>query len=85
MEPYRPLVDWYIMEYLETCSEMSYQLTKEDKIALLEIPVMTVRMGDKSHPLMVAVQHTTAGLMQCYEGKKRKNSISHDCEPCRDI
>lgn len=72
MEPYRPIVDDWVMKYLETQEEAPVELGKEEKAYLLQIPVLDVTIGKKSSPLMVAMQRTTAGLMRCFEGTLRK-------------
>lgn len=72
MEPYRPVVDDWIMDYLEENDEVPENLNKEHKGYLLQIPALDVTVEEKSSPLMVAMQRTTAGLMQCFEGVSRK-------------
>jgi len=72
MEPYRPVVDAWVMEYLNEKDEIPEELGKEEKAYLLQIPVLDVMIGKKSSPLMVAMQRTTAGLMRCFEGTLRK-------------
>lgn len=64
MEPYRPYVDQLIVELLDSYPEEE-ELTPEIKRALLQIPVIDVVLGKKAHPLMVAVQQTTASLYEC--------------------
>jgi CRISPR-associated protein Cas1 len=72
MEPYRPIVDKYIMKYLSEIKEHDGILTKKDKAYLLQIPVLDVTIQGKDSPLMVGAQRTTASLVQCYQGKARK-------------
>ncbi len=72
MEPYRPMVDAWVLKYLEGQEEIPEDLGKEEKAYLLQIPVLDVVIGKKSSPLMVAMQRTTAGLMRCFEGTLRK-------------
>jgi len=72
MEPYRPVVDQYIMNYLEQLSDFDGELTKEDKAYLLQIPVLDISIQGKTSPLMVGAQRTTASLAACYQGKARK-------------
>lgn len=72
MEPYRPMVDAWVLKYLEDQEEIPEDLGKEEKAYLLQIPVLDVVIGKKSSPLMVAMQRTTAGLMRCFEGTLRK-------------
>ncbi len=71
MEPYRPFVDKLVMQLFDqnpNCDE----LTKEQKIALLQIPVLDVTINGKRSPLMIAVSTTTASLQKCYAGEIRK-------------
>jgi len=73
MEPYRPIVDYYVFSYLaELDHQPPEELQKEHKARLLKIPVLDIRIREKNSPLMVGMQHTTAGLMQCFEGIARK-------------
>lgn len=74
MEPFRPLVDWWIWQYLETIGveDLPLTLRKEDKAHLLQIPVLDVQIEGKTGPLMVSMQRCTAGLMDCFEGTARK-------------
>ena len=74
MEAYRPIVDQYIFEHLGDLAPQP-DLTKDDKIMLLKIPVLDVDMGGTVRPLAVAAQHTSASLMQCFEGEKRKLAL----------
>jgi len=71
MEPYRPIVDNYILTLLEI-HELTEELSKELKVGLLQIPVLDVKIGQAKRPLMVAVQETTASLAKCFEGKEKK-------------
>ena len=71
MEPYRPFVDRVVLEIVKEgigCSE----LTKEIKSKLLVIPALDVIIDDKSSPLMIATQRTTASLYDCFDGASRK-------------
>lgn len=72
MEPYRPIVDLYIMRYLESLEDHEGELTKEDKTYLLQIPALDVHIEGKKSPLMVGAQRTTASLVKCYQGTARK-------------
>ncbi len=73
MEPYRPYVDLLVIDIAEKFDEETIEnLTPEVKRELLVLPTLDVVIeGDKS-PLMVGMQRTTASLMQCYEGERRK-------------
>ncbi|MCZ2101788.1 MAG: type II CRISPR-associated endonuclease Cas1 [Chitinophagales bacterium] len=72
MEPYRPIIDKYIVEYLSDKETYEGELTKEDKAYLLNIPVLDISIQGKSSPLMVGAQRTTASLVKCYQGTARK-------------
>jgi len=71
MEPYRPFVDQLVLQILERKLDI-YDLNKELKQQLLQIPVVDVVINEKSSPLMVASQQTTASLHQCFAGGVRK-------------
>lgn len=74
MEPYRPVVDWHILQhYGERFGEMDKnELSKEDKVMLLNIPVIDVQMGKKNRPLSVALSETTASLAKSFLEKENK-------------
>ncbi|MCB8963760.1 MAG: type II CRISPR-associated endonuclease Cas1 [Bacteroidales bacterium] len=71
MEPYRPFVDRTVYEIVKEGIDCS-ELTKEIKAKLLTIPALDVIIDDKSSPLMIATQRTTASLYDCFEGTSRK-------------
>lgn len=70
MEPYRPFVDWLVMNWL-TVNPESEELTKEFKAFILQIATMDVRIERLKRPLLVAVKHTASSLYKCYTGEKR--------------
>ena len=73
MEPYRPIVDFHVFSYLDELNQQPPQkLEKEHKARLLQIPALDIIIRGKNSPLMVGIQNTTAGLMQCMEGIARK-------------
>jgi len=72
MEPYRPIVDKYILDYIKDKSNLTDDLTLEDKAHLLKIPVIDISIQGKDSPLMVGAQRTTASLVKCYQGSARK-------------
>lgn len=72
MEPYRPIVDQYILDYLKDKSEIKDVLSMEDKAYLLKIPALDISIQGKDSPLMVGAQRTTASLVKCYQGTARK-------------
>lgn len=73
MEPYRPFVD-----YLVTCifqsEEASFILTKETKATLLSVATMDGKWGKIKRPLMIGMSYTSASLVECLRGRKRKIS-----------
>jgi len=72
MEPYRPYVDRFVFEYLHNLTEIPEKLSTTDKGYLLNIPVIDTLVENRNGPLMVNMQRTTAGLMNCFEGSARK-------------
>jgi CRISPR-associated protein Cas1 len=71
MEPYRPFVDLCVLDIVNN-NEITDELTPDLKKQLLQIPVFDVLMNDKTSPLMVATQETTASLAKCFEGTAKK-------------
>ena len=71
MEPYRPYVDRIVVEIVEK-GEDFYEISSSIKRQLLSIGTVDVVIDDKSSPLMVAMQRTTASLARCFEGEARK-------------
>lgn len=71
MEPYRPFVDKIVLEILREGIDCS-ELTREIKTKLLVIPAIDIVIDDKSSPLMIGAQRTTASLYDCFEGTSRK-------------
>ncbi|HTO39000.1 MAG TPA: type II CRISPR-associated endonuclease Cas1 [Brumimicrobium sp.] len=71
MEPYRPYVDWIVIQMLQEESDYT-ELTKEQKVTLLALPQMDVKIGKLTRPLFHAVSSTTAGLNRCLKGDLRK-------------
>jgi CRISP-associated protein Cas1 len=74
MEPYRPIVDKHIFEYIALQSEIPEELGKKEKAHILELVNIDVVIEGKKSPLMVGVQRTTASLMRCFMGESRKIS-----------
>lgn len=70
MEPYRPLVDWEVIQLLH--QQPSDELTRDQKIALLKLPQLDTTIQDITRPLFHAVSITTAGLYKCITGEQRK-------------
>jgi CRISPR-associated protein Cas1 len=71
MEPYRPFIDLIVVEIVES-GENFEELTPTLKRKLLSLATVDVIIEEKSSPLMVAMQRTTASLAKCFEGKERK-------------
>jgi CRISPR-associated protein Cas1 len=71
MEPYRPFVDWEVIQLLKNDNEAD-ELTKEHKIALLTLPQLDITIGKVTRPLFHAVSATTAGFNKCLDGDLRK-------------
>ncbi len=71
MEPYRPSVDLMVLDIMRK-HQLPPEISNETKRHLLSIPVIDVRMGKLSRPLMVAASMTTASLAKCYLGTTRK-------------
>ena len=74
MEPYRPFVDWLVMDWL-TRNPDTEELTKEFKAHILQIATKDVKIDGKTRPLMVAVKTTVSSLYKCYTGEKRQVSF----------
>lgn len=71
MEPYRPYVDRYILNMLDT-TEPTDDLTRPLKQQLLSIPVCDVDISGHRRPLMLAVQATANSVQRCFAGESRK-------------
>ncbi|WP_234110560.1 MULTISPECIES: type II CRISPR-associated endonuclease Cas1 [Chryseobacterium] len=70
MEPYRPFVDFMVMEWLKVYPE-SEELTREFKAYVLQIATKDLKIDGLTRPLMVAVKATASSLYKCYTGEKR--------------
>lgn len=71
MEPYRPYVDWAALQLIEKNPEAD-TLSVEMKKALLEILTIDAVFDTIKRPLMVGLSQTTASLVKCFSGEKRK-------------
>jgi len=71
MEPFRPNVDQIVMQICEQHPAVG-ELNTEIKKELLQIPITDIVIEQKSSPLMVGVQRTTASLSACFAGTARK-------------
>lgn len=75
MEPYRPYVDLLVLDITSRYDVEEIELlTPKIKQELLVLPTIDIVIEDQKSPLMVGMQRTTASLMQCFEGEKRKIS-----------
>jgi len=72
MEPYRPYVDYLVVQIMEEYDEPIEDLTPGMKAQLLEIATMDTVINGRSGPLMTNVTRTTASLHQCFAGERRK-------------
>ncbi len=81
MEPYRPMVDLLVCDLVEDESNRTESLTTELKKQLLQIPVLDVDFKGRKSPLMVGSTRTTASLVACLKGEKRKISYPSLCTP----
>ena len=70
MEPYRPYVDKLVVEMLEDGAEDKLNAT--NKVKLLNIPVIEVKINEKRSPLMIAVSQTVSSLVKCFRGDCRQ-------------
>lgn len=70
MEPYRPFVDFLVMDWLKVYPD-SEELTKEFKAYMLNIATKDIKIEKLKRPLLVAVKMTTSSLYKCYTGEKR--------------
>ena len=71
MEPYRPYVDWLVLE-LPDLGESTEGLTRAHKVELLKIPQLDIEINGVTRPLFHAVSTTTSSLYKCFAGEQRK-------------
>lgn len=71
MEPYRPFVDKLVHQMYDP-NYVNQIMTKNEKVALLNIATENVRFKNLTRPLMVGVSITTKSLADCFSGKRRK-------------
>ena len=72
MEPLRPLVDRRV-KALHSAGAL--HVDKETKTQLLGVLTETVRLGDETGPLMVALERMAASLVRCYAGEAKQLEI----------
>jgi CRISPR-associated protein Cas1 len=73
MEPYRPFVDWEVMQ-LEGIKNYEEGLTREQKITLLKLPQLDIVVNEVKSPMFHAISKTTASVFKCFDGELRKIS-----------
>jgi CRISPR-associated protein Cas1 len=71
MEPYRPFVDNAVLTLVKKGMDYTV-LSQEIKTGLLSILEQDTLFEKDRSPLMVGLTRTTASLVACFEGKKRK-------------
>lgn len=72
MEPYRPYVEWMVLNFPKIDEEE--EMTQSQKIELLKLPQVDVKIDGLTRPMFHAVSITTASLYKCFEGTQRKIS-----------
>ncbi len=72
MEPYRPFVDWQVLQLVRNDEYGTYELNKEAKQRLLGILTLDVEINKERSPLMIALSQTSASLARCFEGKTKE-------------
>ena len=73
MEPYRPFADRIVKETFAKFPDYK-DLTKEIKFDLTDILTTDVQFKKVTRPLSVGLSMTTASLVKCYKGEKKKIS-----------
>ncbi len=71
MEPYRPYVDLIVLKIIDK-GENFLELGNSIKSQLLGIATVDVKFENRTSPLMVGIQTTTASLVKCYDGSLRR-------------
>jgi len=70
MEPYRPYADEIVLAIYRE-NYLPETLEKDHKARILELPYLDVEIGNKTHPLMVAVQTTVNSLTKIYNSEQK--------------
>ncbi len=73
MEPYRPFADRIVKETFAKFRDYK-DLSKEIKFELMDILTTDVQFKKVTRPLSVGLSITTASLVKCYKGDKKKIS-----------
>ena len=74
MEPYRPYVDWIVLNLPNIEDAESEGLTRGQKIELLKLSQLDIEINELKRPLFHAVSNTTSSLYKCFAGEQRKIS-----------
>lgn len=82
MEPYRPYVDDFVLEYFFGNPQKT-EIDTDCKAEFLKIPTIDVTIDGKRSPLMIAATTTTSSLYKCFSGELRK--ISYPELPCNNV
>lgn len=72
MEPYRPYVDYLVVQIMEEYDEPIENLSRDMKAHLLEVATMDTIINGRKGPLMTNITRSTASLHQCFAGERRK-------------
>lgn len=72
MEPYRPFVDWIVLDLVKNDEYGKYLLDKEAKRRLLGVLTVDVEITGNRSPLMLALSQTTSSLARCYLGESKE-------------
>jgi CRISP-associated protein Cas1 len=72
MEPYRPFVDWIVLDIVKNDEMGNYELDKEAKKKLLNMLTMDVEINGHRSPLLVALSQTSASLVRCFTGESKE-------------
>ena len=76
MEAYRPYVDKIVVTMQKKGGNCE-NLGIEEKRTLLNVLSMDTVTNGNSSPLMIAITHTTASLVKCFEGKDKNLIYPH--------
>jgi CRISPR-associated protein Cas1 len=79
MEPYRPFVDDRVLNTPERFPSEALELTRDMKVALLDMLTADTMIGDMRRPLMNALSLTTASLVRCF--MKTETAIAYPAFP----
>lgn len=83
MEPYRPYIDQAVIKILAEKQDQETELNSEIKKQLLGILAQDCYFEKEKSPMLVALSYTSASLIACFEGKKKKILYPKIYEPKR--